>query len=357
MASKSVFLVGPGFIGGEALHLLLQENYQVTTLVRSEGSAASLHKLGVKTVKGTLDDKPIIQKQVEASDIVFNTASSDHLPSVEAILDGIKARANSGKPPTIYIHTSGASLIGDDSEGAYKSDVIYDDKKPEMIDALPDTAAHRKVDLAIVNTLPVLGAKAKLAIIIPPLVYGVSIRDNRLSIQLPTIVRHSLKHGYAGQIGQGRSVWNQIHVKDLARGYMALLHWLERTPAEEVAASRPYFFCENGEELSWGECAAEIGKILVKEGRLESPTPKTIPEEHYGDLFAEFSGLNLGSNSRSRANRLRDIGWQPKEKRTIQSLVEDEIPLILKETGPFHGYAGLFHGYAVPVASGENKQK
>ncbi|KAL2811558.1 hypothetical protein BDW59DRAFT_55232 [Aspergillus cavernicola] len=344
----SVFLLGPGLIGGEVLDNLLQEKtYDVTTLVRRKSAEDAFHQLGVRTVPGTLDDKPIITEQAAASDIIFHTATADHLPSVEAILDGIRERTKRGQE-TIYIHTSGASLLGDGAQGSYKSDVIFDDDKPSGIDQLPDSAAHREIDLAIVNAQKELSPHAKFAIMIPPVIYGVSTREKRLSIQLPTMVRYSIKHGYAGMIGKGLSVWNQVHVKDLARGYLTLLHWLERTSSSEVVKN-PYFFCENGQELSWEECAAEIGRILQQASKVTDPTPKTIPPQNYSDLFGEYSGLVIGSNARNRANLLRKLGWQPREKNTFASLLEDEIPLILQETGEFHGYAaavasGTFEG-------------
>lgn len=343
----SIFLIGPGLIGGEVLDLLLQEKtYQITTLVRRESARQAFHDIGVQTVLGTLADKDVIATQTAASDIVIHTATADDLPSVEAVLAGIRQRSQAGHK-TIYIHTSGASLIGDNAEGSYKNDFMYDDEKPALIDALPDSAAHREIDLAIVRASKTaeLSRNSKFAIMIPPVIYGVSSREKRLSIQLPTMVRYSIKHGYPGMIGDGLAVWNQVHVKDLARGYVALLHWLEETPAATVAEN-PYFFCENGEELSWGECAAEIGRILHGTGKVANPAPQTIPRENYGDLFGEYSGLVIGSNARNRANRLRKIGWEAREKKTFASLAEDEIPQILLETSEFNGYAA-------PVASGK----
>ncbi|ODM15522.1 hypothetical protein SI65_09125 [Aspergillus cristatus] len=333
---KSVFLIGPGFIGREILDLLIQEQYNVTVLVRRESAAAEFQAQNIRSVLGSLDDQDIIQKQVAASDIVIHTATADHLPSAEAVIAGINKRAKNNQP-TIYIHTSGASLLADESAGALKSDKIFDDERPEQIDALPDTAPHRQIDLAILRGRQKLGSQAKIALVIPPVIYGVNQCDGRLSIQLPTLARYSLKHGYAGQIGDGRSVWNQIHVKDLARGYMTILHWLERTPAEE-ALKNPYWFCENGLELSWHECAEEIGRVLHQAGRISDPTPRTIPKSNYGDVFGEYSEVVVGSNSRNRASRLRKLGWAPTEKSTFASLVEDEIPLILEEKGTFEGY-------------------
>lgn len=334
----SVFLIGPGLIGGEVLDFLLQDTkYDITTLVRREAARSALHDLGVKTVMGSLSDTEIISSQTAVSDIVIHAATADDLPSVEAVLDGIRER-NQRRQETIFIHTSGTSLLGDGAKGSHKSDFVFDDEKPSSIDSLPDSAAHRKIDLAIVNARKELSPHAKFAIMIPPLIYGVSTREKRLSIQLPTMVRYSIKHGYPGMIDKGLSVWNHVHVKDLARAYLILLHWIEETSGEEVS-SNPYFFCENGQELSWEECAAQIGRILHKAGKVGDPTPKTIPRENYGDLFGDPSALVIGSNARNRAHRLRKLGWEPREKNTFASLEDDEIPLILQETREFTGYA------------------
>lgn len=336
MSTNQVFLIGPGFIGREILDRLLSENYPVTVLSHREALTTDLESIGAKTRAGSLDDREIITDQTYHSDIVIHSASADHLVSVEAVLAGIEKRASEGKK-TIYIHTSGTGVLDDGSEGNFKSEKVYQDDKPEDIDALPDSAPHRVVDLAILKTRKALGLKAKISIIVPPLIYGFNPKYDRHSIQMPTLTRFALKHGYAGHIGKGEAVWNQVHIFDLARAYITLLHWLEETAAEEVLVN-PYFFCENGTEFSWGEAAAEIGKLLHAAGRLDSPEPRSIPESDYGDLFGEMSPKVVGSNSRNRANRLRELGWSPREKSLYQSLAEDEVPVILKEQKEFRGY-------------------
>lgn len=340
MAGKSVFLLGAGFIGGEILGLLLKEKYDVTTLTRREAAAADLRHLGANVAIGSLDDAAIIEEQVAQADIVLHTASADHLPSAQAILAGIEKRAGAGKQ-TIYIHTSGASLLADDSAGNRVNDFVFDDADPSGIDGLPDTAPHRQIDLAIVRKREALGSKAKIALMIPPVIYGVGSDGARLSIQYPTMVRYAIKHGYAGHVGAGLSLWNQVHVRDLARGYMTVLHHLEES---EKPPSNPYWFCNNGEEISWGQAAAQIGETLHKAGRISETKTQTIPKENYDDLFAGFSAVVVGSNSRNRASRLAKLGWKAVEKTSLESLVDEEIPLILKEKGDFKGYAA-------PVAS------
>jgi nucleoside-diphosphate-sugar epimerase len=338
----NVFLIGPGFIGQEVIGELIKDGYQVTALVRKEEAATELQKKGVKTILGTLEDRSLISENAAKADIVIHTASADHLPSVEDVLEGISRRSKDGKK-TIYIHTSGCSEITDKSNGKYAGGTIYEDDKPEAIDALPDSAPHRSIDLAILKRRKELAPHAKISIVLPPLIYGVGKASGRISIQIPTMVRFAIKHGWAGYIGGGQSVWNQVHVSDLARGYLMVLHWMESSSPEKVLEN-PYWFTENGEELSWASCAATIGKGLQKAGKVQDPTPREIPTDLYKDIFGEWSMPVVGQNSRSRANRLRALGWKTIEKSTFESLLEDEIPILLKEEGEYTGYAA-------PVAS------
>ena len=192
----------------------------------------------------------------------------------------------------LTVHTSGTSVLNDNANGEYKSDKIYYDDKPEDIEALPDDAPHRQIDLTIIRTRKELGAKAKIAIMIPPEIYGYNPAHKRLTIQLRAITRFALKHGFAGHVGKGLSVWSQIHVLDLARAYVVLLHWMEKASPEEVLEN-PYFFCESGKEFSWKEAAEVIGKALYKAGKIKSPEPRTIPEELYGDIFVSETGFEV----------------------------------------------------------------
>ena len=52
--------------------------------------------------------------------------------------------------------------------------------------------------------------------------------------------------------------------------------------------------------------------------------------EWYGDLFGDVTPAIVGLNSRSRAKRLRALGWEAKEKDWKRSYVEDELPNLLK---------------------------
>ena len=106
MASSTIFLLGAsGFVGGELLLVLAREHpeFRIRALLRDvtpERTSAlkALHP-GIEVVQGLLEDRQTIQTEAEKADIVINTASSDHWPSVE------------GVPPSFIIYTPRTMLI------------------------------------------------------------------------------------------------------------------------------------------------------------------------------------------------------------------------------------------------------
>lgn len=168
---KKVFIVGPGFIGWNVLDLLIAEGYSVTGFVRRKEHADQIKASGASAVMGDLNDQAVITEQTTQHDIVFHTATADHLPSAVAVLDGVKQRAEKGQM-TVFVHTSGTSVLDDGAAGSKKSDKVYHDSVKSEVDSVPDDAPHREIDLAITKAQKELGEKAKIAIMIPPLIYG-----------------------------------------------------------------------------------------------------------------------------------------------------------------------------------------
>ena len=327
---QSVFLLGAGYIGQPVVDNLLAAGHTVTTLVRNEERAAALEKAGVKTVLGKLEDLDTITAQTAQHELTINTSSSDDVPSVEAILTGVRQRVAKGLPVT-FIQTSGAGLFIDEAKGHYKSDKIYKDDDPVSIDALPPTALHRNVDLLIVEAARELGDKAKIVIMIPPLVFGVISEHKRLSMALPALIRFSLKHGFAGRVGKGLNVWNAVHVADLARAFKVLVDYL--VTADRKALENPYFFAENGEEFTWAKAADNVGRILHKVGKISSPEPRAMQESELGDMFGPATELVAGGNARTVAVRLPALGWVPKEKGIWAAVEDEEIPQVIASLG------------------------
>jgi len=314
-----LFLLGVGYIGGSLLTSLLSQNkYAISALTRKEVQAEKLKELGVTPILGDLAGYDIIKNEVISSDVVIHAATADDLPSVKAILDGIASRPDKSKP-IVYIHTSGTGVLTSDP-----SSHVYDDTNPADIDArLPDSAPHRDVDLVIKGFVDKNegGDNARIAIVIPPLIYGVGNGPfNRITIQVPHLIRTSVKVGYAGYGGDGQKVWNNIWIHNLIPGYLTILSHLSSESYSQSANSL-YFFAEQGEQ-SWSELAVEIGRQLHKKGLIKSPEAKT-----WG---ADVTDRQLNTNSHSRAQRLRDLGWKPEPKPTVFETIGDEIDALIQ---------------------------
>ena len=327
---QSVFLLGAGYVGQHIIDNLVAAEHPVTTLVRNKDLAATLEKAGVKALIGSLSDIDTITTQAAQHAITINTSSSDDLPSVEAILSGVRQRVAQGLPTT-FIHTSGGGVLLDEAKGRYKNDTVYSDDDPAGIDALPPTALHRNVDLAIVQAARELGPKANIVIIIPPVIYGFNPAHKRLTIAFPTLIRFALKHGFSARVNAGRNVWGGVHVADLGRAYMTLIDHLDT--AVPSAHENPYFFADNGVEFSWAEAAENIGRILHKAGKIASPEPRELQAHELVEVFGPFTEAFIGGNARTRSVRLPALGWVPREKSIWAALEEEEVPYILATDG------------------------
>ncbi|KAJ5273370.1 hypothetical protein N7478_008495 [Penicillium angulare] len=330
MASNpSVFFVGAGYIGLNVLDQLLDAKYRVTVLTRRTEQASELEKRGVNPIIGSLSDLDLLTTQAAKHPIIINTASCEDLPSVLAILAGVRQRVSENLPAT-YLHTSGTGILEDGAGGMYKGDRIYGDATREDIDSIPASSMHRHVDIPINEAAQEFGDRAKIAVIIPPFVYGYNSAHKRHSMANPAFTRFALKHGFSGHVGEGRNIWSVVHVKDLARAFLTVLKYVE-TVSPAVLLENLWFFAENGSEVAMIECAKHIGEALFDAGKIQSSAVRSFTESECVDVFGPFTKRGLGCNSRSRAERLRALGWEATEKDVWTSLREDEIPGLLAE--------------------------
>jgi nucleoside-diphosphate-sugar epimerase len=297
----TIFLTGStGYIGGSVAVRLLAAGYGVRGLVRSKEAAARLAERGVEPVIGTLDDAELLTLEAGRSDGVINTASADHAGSVRALIDGLKG---SSKP---LLHTSGSSVIGDDARGNRRSDTVFDEDTPLVVD--PMKQARRDIDLMVMAAAE-LGVRS--AVICPSNIYGVGTGMNPNSLQIPFLATNAREQGSVQIVGAGLNVWSNVHIEDLAELYLLAL---------SNAPAGSFYFAENG-EASFGDIGAAIAE------RMALPAVESLPPEEaarrWGESKAYFS---LGSNSRVRALRARrELGWTPKHS-SVLSWIKNDMP-------------------------------
>jgi nucleoside-diphosphate-sugar epimerase len=289
-----VFCTGAsGYIGGSVAAHLVAAGHQVTGLVRSQEKADAVRARGIQPLLGTLDDAERLAQAAHAADIVVNAASADHKGAVTALLDAL---AGSGKP---FIHTSGSSIVGTRSHG-HRSDAIFDESS--VFAPTPARAARVALNDFI---LAYRDKGCRPIIICPSLIYGLGLGVEQHSTQVPLLIDLARKRGCAAHAGPGENIWSNVHIDDLVTLYALAI---------EKAQAGAFFFAENGENSMREVCEA-INRMLGVAG---PPLAMSMAEAaaEWGEGTAEDT---MASNSRVRAVRARQLGWQP----TARSLIEE----------------------------------
>lgn len=240
--------------------------------------------------------------------------------------------------PAVYIHTSGGGVLSDEANGAFGPSRLYDDAAPDDIDRVPDDAPHRAVDLILRNFAKdeCKGHNARIGIMMPCLIYGIGSGPfNRLSIQVPTLVKRSIKETRPVVYGKGLAVWSNVHVEDLATAYLmvAVSHWKEsrrhmlitsvpqsalRQDAIPDSTTNPYYNVDNGRPALWITLTNGIARSLQLRDLLHSITPLELKE----------TARLWSSNAVVRSSRLIKLGFVAKEGDVVDS-IDSEVEALL----------------------------
>ncbi|MEA2805679.1 MAG: hypothetical protein QOE49_5774 [Rhodospirillaceae bacterium] len=298
----SIFITGAaGFIGGTVAHRLIAAGYAVRGLVRDREKAKRLEAMGIEPVTGDLDDHDLLVEEARRSDGAIHTADSDHRGAIEALIEGLKG---SDKP---LLHTSGSSVIGNDSRGSSLAETAYDEDTPMVV--VPAKQWRRDVELRV---LAAASEGIRTVVICPTNIYGSGTGLNPSSVQVPFLVDQARESGVVLIVGTGVNRWSNVHIEDVAELYLLAL---------QKAPAGAFYFVESGEASF-----AEIGKAVARRMKL-GPVQSWSPEEaakRWGERHAYYT---LGANSRVHAKRARrELDWKPRHT-SILSWIEKEMPL------------------------------
>jgi len=319
-----------GYIGGSVLTKLLEPSqkgkYDITAYIRSEAVIPKYQELGVKTLVGSLESADILKQAAIDADVVFHFAdSADHLPSAKALIEGLKTQDGKRR---IYIHTSGTGELADDARGNSTTTVVYDDLDLDPIKALPVTQIHKDVDDYIFAN----NEGYEAIIVAPPAIFGDGTGPvNQRSIQIPVIIKGFLKAGKAGSVGKGINIWDGIHINDLTNFYALLLE--KALEGKASIGKDGWYFCETG-FYAMGDIYKKVAEELYKQKAISSPdVPEFTPEE-VEKIFGKFGWTGLGSNSRSTANRARQLGWKADPTNPgVLDTIADEVKFYIEKEG------------------------
>ncbi|GFZ52304.1 hypothetical protein JCM24511_10077 [Saitozyma sp. JCM 24511] len=266
-----------GYIGGSILHTLLETSYppiqslEILVLVRGEESAKTLaaHGLNPITFDNLSDSEPLIE------------GASKHDIEPSSIGD---------KPITKEYHEARILFDKDDLYSYLKG-------REER-----EVYAQRTTDLAAIET-------------------G---------------IKHDVKtRGHVEVIGAGEGAWDQVHVVDLASLYELLLAKVldgDKVPYGKTGI----FFSETG-DVTWGQLAQGLASELFLQGVIKTGQVRRLSLEEGAQVFAggntQRAELGFASNSRSRAELSRELGWRPTRGRVdFKRSFAQEVKRIASET-------------------------
>ncbi|KAL3443944.1 hypothetical protein BJX65DRAFT_298007 [Aspergillus insuetus] len=342
-----------GYIGGSVLTEILQSSPvakgSVSALVRRADQAEILREHGVAPIlfKG-LDDLTALEEVASDFDVVINCAIASHTESAIAMIKGqARLRERTGKD-VHFIHTSGTSNLADyPISGKYTEPRIFTDRDDDVFAYLKSreemtTYPQRTTDIAVIETG--VATSVRTYIIMPPTIYGVgSGLFNKMSIQIPTLMRTAIAKGRAEVVGVGAARWSHVHIADLAPLYGILLCGMLGGEGEQlgrgrglVYGARGIYFAETGEH-TWLELAEGVTRAGVELGVLQEPVPVSITLQQSADQWGkgslEYGELGWCSSSSTRAVMSRDIGWKPtKGRRDFEESFVQEFKLILERS-------------------------
>jgi nucleoside-diphosphate-sugar epimerase len=217
---------------------------------------------------------------------------------------GDRKASRRNKREVHYIHTSGTSNLADHPITSPGSEVrVFSDKEniyahEKSLEAT-EPYAQRTTDIAVVET----GLKVSVptTILMSPTIYGLgSGFFNRLSIQIPTLIRAAIAQGHAAVIGTGAGRWDAVHISDLVLLYEIVLAKILGDDSTIPQGEMGILFSE-ALEFTWRELAEDVAKAGAKLGALKSDKVQEISLEPGSRLWSggDLQLAELGFASKS----------------------------------------------------------
>ena len=353
MTTPKILLTGAsGYIGGSVLTQLLAskepalQDAPISCLVRRQEQADLLSSTYGKRVNAVLfadlDDSETIIKVAAEHDIVINTTLGYHPESARSLVVGLgKRKAATGKQ-TYMIHTSGTTNLADqpiskvylekDTNHVFSDfDDIY---SYEQMRNAKQPYPQRTSELGVVDQ----GLESGVAtlVIMSPTIYGLGTGlGNKVTIQIPTYFRSTLALGQAIMVGDGKGIWDHVHIDDLAKLYETVLLKMIEGGKGLPFGKQGIIFSAAGRH-SWGEVAREVAQAAYQAGGINSPEVKSVSIEEGAKALAGGNELIVelafASNSKTRADVGNSLGWKPeKTEEDWQKHFKVEVAAILEE--------------------------
>ncbi|KAK7190094.1 hypothetical protein PSPO01_03815 [Paraphaeosphaeria sporulosa] len=327
------------YIGGTVLATLLAHQVHplnevtITCLVPSNECASKLMRAYGEdinlVVRECLDDVELATLIASKHDIVINCAPATHKHSALALMEGLaKRQKNTGKD-VWFLHTSGTENLADlPTSGKWvHGDTVkeFDDINDDIygFEAMREAKSshpQRATELAVVHKGLELGLKT--LVIMNPMVYGRGLGlFERSGVRVSAMAKVAMAKGKIVVIGDGKGMWDHVHVQELAELYKVVVIEMMRDRGKVLPSGKMgIMFSANGRH-SWHAVAQEVADICYEEGFVSQKGLTHVELAEGIKLFSTYLpqvvneedivGLRLCSNAETRSSIARSLGWKP----------------------------------------------
>ncbi|KAI1470470.1 NAD(P)-binding protein [Daldinia caldariorum] len=353
MASSTtpqILLTGAtGFIGGTILDHFINSKSpalsgaSISVLLRGEDRVAKITSAYGSRVKPILykdiDDIDAIVASAAQHDVVINTTVGFHPASIQAAVRGLAQRKAATGRDVWLVSTSGTSNFSDtpiSKKWVEPENQEFDDAKDDIYGYEKDREVRegpyhqRTAELGAIDLAIELGVKS--IIINSPTIYGRGTGlFNKTSVQVPALVRAVLELKKGVVLGDGKGVWDHVHVEDLADLYLLVVERIIAQGGEGVPSGKKGIIFSGNGRHQWLDVAQGVADAAFAEGLIPSNKVESITlaeGRKYmmdGQAPEEIIEKAFISNSRTVSSVARSLGWKPTrgEEAWKQGFVEE----------------------------------
>ncbi|GAB0156673.1 NAD-dependent epimerase/dehydratase family protein [Chryseobacterium sp. Alg-005] len=287
---KRILITGiTGYIGGTVAKKLLDKNYAVIGLIRSEAHAKELESMGIETIIGNIHDENVLKAAISNADaIIHNADSADDAYVADSIVNALEG---SGKT---FIFTSGSAIFGGKENGE-KNDFVFTEDIP--LQPRLEMASRVLINQHILQSAR---KKVRSIVIVPTMVYGEGLGIKKDSIQIPALINFSKGKGFGVYFGKGENIWSNVHIEDLADLYVLAL---------EKAKAGSLYYAENG--------SSNIKNLAERiSDRYDLEPAQSVTVQEAVNTFGPAGGyFGFASNSLCNADKARtELNWKPQHQ-------------------------------------------
>ncbi|KAJ5635347.1 uncharacterized protein N7484_008660 [Penicillium longicatenatum] len=309
---KRIFITGTtGYLGGTTLNLLSKTFpdaiYSALVRTSQQAEAVTTAYPTVTPILGDISSDDVVTAAARAADIVIDIAG-DNESGIKHILSGLASKPDKGT----LIHVSGITCLLDPKnlKLGYAAPRVYSDAadKAEITSFGPDRE-HAALDQSILRAPEEMGVKT--VILSSCQIMGNGSGPWKKESFGHGYVKTVLGRGKGFVVEQGANVWSWCSVRDVASAIVFALDKIISGSSDLEYGQDGYYFVHTG-EVSFGEQAQIVATKLKELGQLETDAIDELSVAQATEIHP-YAGLLWGASCRSRADRLRAIGWAPQE--------------------------------------------